>query len=279
MIIDTHCHYNLEPLSDGWQSHWKKARTAGVGASVVVGTTIDSSTLACKIAGSDDALLASVGVHPTHALETLREVETPEAVIDQLKILIRKHEVSAIGECGLDYFRLPKTGAARELQLAAQHLVCKAQLELAGELHLPLIIHLRDKTDIAYDAFLKLYTQVSPGVPTILHCVSGPSTWLTEMLKLGVYVGIAGNISYRSAEQIRDLFSQTPPDRIVLETDAPYLPPQAHRGDVCEPYMISETAAFIRDQLDANLEQVQENSLSIFPQLQAVRAASEGVSS
>ncbi|MEX0895417.1 MAG: TatD family hydrolase [Patescibacteria group bacterium] len=270
MIIDTHSHYNLPPLYQDWHRHWQEAQAHDVVGALVIGTNLKTSRAAITISENESQLWPAVGIHPTMAGEFLKSSLELEKTIAELGKLANQDDVVAIGECGLDYFRLPKAGEARDAEIALQQQLCRAQLQLAGELQLPVSIHLRDKTSLAYHDFLEMYQEIDPQVPTILHCVSGPTDWVLTMLEHGAFVSVAGNVSYPSAEHVRGLVAIIPPDRLLIETDAPYLPPKAYRGESCLPWMISETMTFLEQFLDKNREDIYQNTISIFPQCEKV---------
>jgi len=261
MIIDTHCHYNLGPLYENWQKHWTKAQENGVLGSIVVGTDKETSEKAIKISDAQPELFAAVGVHPS---------EIGELNIDSIRTLAKSDRVIAIGEIGLDYFRLKKSD--RETRLR-QREGFRAQLKLALELNLPAIIHVRDQTKGAYWDVLDILRSVwKTGSPFILHCISGPSEYVEEAIKLGAYIGVAGNAGYPNSSDLRKLISQVPKERLLLETDAPFLPPQAHRGKPCEPWMIKETDWHLTHALEISSEELVENTCSIFPQFKPYQA-------
>ncbi|PIY80777.1 MAG: hypothetical protein COY80_01150 [Candidatus Pacebacteria bacterium CG_4_10_14_0_8_um_filter_42_14] len=261
MIIDTHCHYNLEPLYENWQKHWKKAQENGIIGSVVVGTGVETSKKAIAISEAQPALFAAVGVHPS---------EISELNLGAIKELAKSDQVIAIGEIGLDYFRLKKSD--RETRLR-QREGFRAQLELAAKLNLPAIIHVRDQSKGAYwDVLDILKSTWKSDSPFILHCISGPLEYVTEAIKLGAYIGVAGNAGYPNSGAIRELITQVPKERLLLETDAPFLPPQAHRGKSCEPRMIKETAWHLTHAVEISTEEIITNTNQIFPQFQPFQA-------
>lgn len=285
MIIDTHCHYNIPPIWDAeqtsvWKKHWDRAQAAGVLASIVVGVDAATSTLAMNMAESDSRLLAAVGYHPTDGLPTNKSLLNPEFTQQELhkislniRALCANSAIAAIGEVGLDYYRLSEIPAEAEAEITHQQAICSLQLQLAAEFHLPLILHVRDATNStrAYDDILQLlHTHASFDQPFILHCVSGSIPYIQQALKLGAYIGVAGNITYKSAQAIRDIVVATPADRILLETDAPFLAPQSFRGKPCEPWMITETGRYLATELQQDLAQILDNTLQIFPQLSSV---------
>jgi TatD DNase family protein len=278
MIVDTHCHYNLNPLLDNWQHHWQAAQAKGVGQTVVVGTTIATSQKAVEQAQAEAGLFAAVGIHPNdwHD-EQLGSVET---VIEQLSTLINRpteQKIVALGETGLDYFRLDKTSPEFETIRQTQQTSLRHHLRLAHQFNLPVILHVRDQevpeTPTPNNAYWDVarivaeLTQELGFIQTVLHCVSGPLAYHQAMVELGAYVGVAANATYKSADSIRRLALATPADRLVLETDAPFLPPQAYRGQTCEPWMIAETAQFVTALTTLSLDQLTNNAHRLFPQL------------
>lgn len=285
MIVDTHCHYNLEPLynaqtPDSWQEHWHRAQSEGVGACMIVGTTIESSTVAIALAATTTNLTASVGIHPYRVAELLESGEVEwetylKSTLTQLTQLSRNQQVSAIGEIGLDYYRMPKSSSEHQAIRTAQKQLVAKQLSLAKSQGLPVVLHVRDRLtpeervpDNAYWDMLSILEESAPLThPVILHCVSGPAAYVQAALDLGCYIGVAANCTYPSAMHIRKLIKQAPPDRILLETDAPYLPPQSNRGKICEPWMISETAEYLEKELGVPNTTILANTKRVFPTL------------
>jgi TatD DNase family protein len=275
-LIDTHCHYNMEPLYSGkefifnfkandpllnmtWQDHWQNAQEKGIVGSVVVGTMIETSNLALEIAKTDPNLIATVGVHPNHAHEVTVEQ------LDQAAQTWTKQKFHAVGETGLDYYRLNRSSADFQQTANNQKEILHWHLKLAEQYNLPLILHVRDKTDQAYREILGILKKEYQGdKPFVLHCASGPADYIKEALKLGAYIGFDGNITYPKAQEVRDLVDSVPADRLLVETDAPFLSPQSKRGRVCEPWMIMETAKYVEEELDFNLEQIFENTQLFF---------------
>jgi TatD DNase family protein len=273
MIFDSHCHYNLESFCADYLQYWQNAQEHGVTKSMVVGTDFHSSTLAAEIAEKTENLFAAIGVHPgvyqesiekteskLHLDDLISDIQTDE---EELKLLWNPSAVKAIGETGLDYFHI-SDGPQRDLVIQAQQLALKMHLKLAEELHLPILIHVRDKSEQAYWDVLKILREYELPQHFVLHCVSGPISYVQQAVEMGGYIGVAGNVTYKNAEHIRDLVRSVPKDRILLETDAPYLPPQEFRGKTCEPWMISKTAEFVEKELGQDLEQIYQNTLQFF---------------
>jgi len=275
-LIDAHCHYNMEPLYSGqefifnfsendplrsmsWQDHWQKAQDKGVAGGVVVGTMIETSHLALAITNTDSSLIASVGVHPNHAHDTTIEE------LDQAAQTWTKQKFHAVGETGLDYYRLDKTRNNFDQLADQQRAMLAWHIQFAQDQDVPLILHVRDKTDQAYREILAiLQAEYQGDKPFVLHCASGPVDYIAEAIKLGAYIGFDGNITYPKAREIRDLVKSVPADRLMIETDAPFLPPQEHRGQVCEPWMVAQTAAYVEKELGLNFDQIFENTQTFF---------------
>lgn len=282
-IIDTHCHYNLEPLYSGqafcfkikdedpilkkdWHDHWQKSQENGIEKSIVVGPGIKSSQKAIEIVETEKNLYAAVGIHPERASKT----GNIEELLEQLGELAKHKKVVAIGETGLDYFYLNAESQEEILKIKEkQAKLFIEQVKLANKLNLPLILHVRDQGEDAYFETLKIierYWQFNNSL--IFHCVSGPLEYIRKALTMKhSYFGFDGNLTFKKADSIREIFSlvqKTDSKKILLETDSPYLAPEPYRGQICEPYMIIETAKYIKNNLGANLEEIYQNSLSAF---------------
>ncbi len=258
-IVDTHCHLNLSPIADDWQSHWQRAQEAGVRAAWIPGTTVESSRLGWQIAQQEEHLWSLVGIHPGEVDASW--AENPEKiaeVIAALEEMIVKDRTQAvpkilgIGEIGLDFFRLEGEGAPRVR--AAQKDLCSALIDLARRYNLLVSLHVRDKdlssdpqSQSAYWEVLSLVQKAQLEQPFILHCSSGPLAYVEQALALGAYVSFAGNVTYPNAQPLRDIWQITPENRRLLETDVPFLPPQGYRGKMCEPWMIAQTASWLQD--------------------------------
>ena len=304
-IIDTHCHYNLEPLVLDVAKHWQDSLSDAVVGAVCVGTNLETSTKALNLAQSYDALFATIGIHPGEYTEKIKSLlhgdqysqskldETITQDIQELSALLTYNldptkKLIAIGEIGLDYFKLRSKGLKRELVLSLQKQAFKKQLELAFEHELPVILHVRDQaqryelsqqnTSNAYFEVYEIvsnlvskYTKNEKKVPVlILHCASGPKEYIQNFLDLGAYIGVAGNATYANATEIGEIISMTPPQKILLETDAPYLAPLQHKGQTCEPRFIKMTATFLEQSFGINLDIIINNTLKVFPQFSAV---------
>ena len=277
-IFDTHCHYNLEPLYSGkngyfrqeqlkeveemtWQDHWQQAQAEGVKASLIAGACLESSKLAIKQASQEPNLFASVGLNPAD-FSKRTPFEKLLANLEQIKQLAVETCAVAIGEAGLDYFRLDNSQdelIQQQQDIFVQHLL------LANQLQKTLIIHARDQGEQTYfDILALLKTHFNFKQPFILHCASGPAEYIQQTVKLGAYVSFAGNITYPNANHLRQLLALVPQDKLLIETDAPFLPPQPYRGRINQPFMIKSTAVYLQQEFKIDLEQVFNNSCQAF---------------
>ncbi len=284
MIIDTHCHYNMEPLASEWQTHWHQAQEKGVTHSIIVGTGLDTTQVAIEQASQEPALFVAPGIHPyryeeqvtTQHLNQNDVLANVEQDLKKLALLIpTTHKAVAIGETGLDYFRMPESETEQAVVRQAQQQAFIGHIKLAEQHQLPLIIHVRDRQvseqPLAHNAYwdtLNILKEHHSGTqPFIFHCVSGPLSYVKSGLEMGAYLGVAGNVTYKNADHIRSLVRTAPLDRLLLETDAPFLPPQEFRGKICEPWMISLTAEFMQEDLGISPEVVYTNTRTLFPSI------------
>jgi TatD DNase family protein len=212
-VIDTHAH--LDACADRPSALLRRARTAGVDRVVTVGTGIESCHAALELADLHEEVFASLGIDPHQAggAEASR--------IGELRDLLEHDRAVAVGETGLDYFR---DRAPKERQRA----LFEAQLELAEELGKPVVIHTREADRDTADVLAGF------GGTVVMHCFSSPGL-LTTVVERGYYVSFAGNVTYPKANDLRAAAAQVPAERLLAETDSPYLAPQARRGRPNEP--------------------------------------------
>lgn len=246
MIIDTHVHYNLDPFFPTWKTYWNEAQENGVEKSIVVGTDEQSNQRAIEIVQSELNLYAAVGIHPEYVSEHNDFV----LQITKVESLLSNSKIVAIGECGLDYYRLPQTQEGEDIKKKQKELFIH-HIELSKKHNLPLIIHCRD----AYADMIALLTTHQPKF--VLHCMSGDLEYLKKSLALGGYISFAGNVTYPKATIIQELARHTPLNRMFIETDAPYLPPQMHRGETCQPSYIAETVQCVAELLNMNRDKLE----------------------
>jgi TatD DNase family protein len=242
MAIDTHAHLEMAAFDGDREAVLERAAAAGLTAIVTVGTTLPDCEKAVALARRYPPVYAAVGIHP----HEVKEIDS--ATYDALRLLGREKKVVAIGEIGLDFFY---DLSPREVQLRR----FAEQLDLAEELDLPVIIHDRD----AHAETLGILRPWKGRLRGALHCFSGDAAMARECIALGFYLSVAGPVTYRKADQLRAVAREIPPERLLVETDAPYLSPEPHRGKRNEPAYVVETArrlAEIRGVPAAELERL-----------------------
>jgi TatD DNase family protein len=236
MLIDTHSHISDRAFDADRAAVLARAAEAGVTAMVDVGIDLESSRRALACAEAHPQVHAAVGVHP-HEGDGV-----DAATIDALRALARgSRRVVAVGETGLDFYRNRST---REGQVHSLRL----HMALARELSLPLILHLRSSANAgpgatdAYETMIALLREEGAGLRGVSHCFSGTVALGEAFVALGFDVSFAGNATYPAAQVLRDAARALPLERIVVETDCPYLAPQGRRGKRNEPALVRETA-------------------------------------
>jgi TatD DNase family protein len=228
MTIDTHAHLEMEAFDGDRDAVLQRAAEAGLEAIVTVGTTLADCEKAVALARQHAPLYAAVGIHP-HEVKGING-----ATYAALRTLTRRDKVVAIGEIGLDFFY---DHSPREVQLRC----FGEQLTLAEELDLPVIIHDRE----AHAETLEILESRKGRIRGVLHCFSGDWAMARACLAMGFYLSIAGPVTYRRSEPLREVTRQMPLERLLIETDAPYLAPQPFRGKRNEPAYVVETAGCV----------------------------------
>lgn len=224
MIIDTHCHLDFEHFDSDRQAVIDRAVAAGVRYFINIGSSLEGSRRSAELASEHGNIFASVGIHPHHAKEA-----TDEA-FSEIRNLAANKRVVAIGEVGLDYSKSPSAPAGQK------ELFIKF-IGLAKALRLPLVIHNRDAHD---DTLNILEANYNPPVGGVMHCFSGDRKLLDRVLEMGLFVSFTSNLTFKNAKALREVAKRVPPERLLLETDAPFLAPQSKRGQRNEPAYITE---------------------------------------
>ena len=249
-LVDTHCHLQSEKFDADREEVLARALDV-LDWLVVIGDDLESSLAAVNL--TRDRVYASVGVHPYHA------GAVDDGVIARLRELAANERVKGIGEIGLDYFKYNET--PRDVQ----RIGFERQLELAAELNLPVVIHNRDSTDDLCDVLQAHASALSSG---IIHCFAGPVSFVERALSWDFYISFAGNVTFPKAEDLRVAAQAVPLNRLLVETDAPYLAPQPVRGKRCEPQHVRHTADFLADFLNLDCEefsaQTAKNAAELF---------------
>ena len=262
-LIDSHCHLDFPDLEAERDQVMARAAGAGVALMVTISTRIGQFERVRTIAETYPDVFCSVGTHPHNAGE---EDGIPAAEI----VSLAEHpKVVAIGEAGLDYFY---DKAPREAQAAG----FRTHIAAARETGLPLVIHARDADD---DVAEILRDETGKGAfPFILHCFSSGRALAETGIELGGYVSFSGILTFKKSEELRDIARDLPRDRLLVETDAPYLAPTPHRGKRNEPAYVAHTAAILADTIGVSGDEIAEitteNALRIFSRIP--RAALDG---
>ena len=258
-VYDNHAHLEIEDGDVGLSLDDQLARAGEVGVLGVVqaGGDIDSSRWSAWAAASHPRVLAAVAIHPNEAPAYLEAGTLDEAiaVIDELAAQPR---VRAIGETGLDFFRTDEAG--RPAQFAS----FEAHIALAKKHGIAMQIHDRD----AHEAVLETLARVGAPDRTVFHCFSGDADMARIATDAGYYLSFAGNITFKNAQNLRDALAVTPLERILVETDAPFLTPSPHRGRPNAPYLVPVTVRFMAEELGADLDdlctQIAANTLAVY---------------
>jgi TatD DNase family protein len=224
-LTDTHCHLDLPAFDPDRAQVIDRARRAGLTRILIPGIDLAGSRRAARIARTDPMLRFAAGVHPHES----SSVDRP--TLAALRELAGSEGAAAIGEIGLDYFRdrAPRTDQRRAF---------RAQIELAFELGLPVVFHVRDSQEDALAAL----SEFAGRVRGVWHAFSGDAAAAERAAELGFCFGLAGPLTYPGSGRLRDAVRAMPADRILLETDSPYLPPQGNRGRRNEPALVFEIA-------------------------------------
>jgi len=242
LLIDTHCHLDFPQFDQDRDLVIQAAREAGVGYFVNIGATLDSSASACNLAKQYPEIFASVGVHPHDADSFDCQAE------EKLKELAKNNKVVAIGETGLDYYRNLSSEKNQEQAFIKQ-------IELAKHLNLPLVLHCRQAEKQVME-ILKAYMPLR----VVVHCFSGDKDFLNDCLNLGFFVSFTCNITYKKAQDLRELVKLTPLGRLMLETDAPYLSPEGFRGKRNTPEHIKLLAEQVAKIKEVSFEQIADKT-------------------
>lgn len=251
-MIDVHCHLNFKAFENDVDEVIKGAKDAGVEKIINVGTSIESSINAVELTEKYEDLYAIVGIHPHHADKLDKGWEK------EIDKLARKPKVLAIGEIGLDYYSY-KSNEIVDPKL--QKKVFEAQIEIAKNVDLPLQIHNRQAGADVIEV-LRHHKSILRNLPGMFHCFAADFDILKKVLDLGFYIGYDGNITYKGIAKgemvaLCELLNKTPLERLVVETDAPFLTPQPYRGSRNEPGYVIITAKYIAKVLGVSFDEIE----------------------
>ena len=234
MLIDSHCHLDFEGLAERVPDVLARAEQAGIGRVVTISTRVSRFEIYRALAESDGRIFFTVGTHPHQA------GEEPDVPADDLVRLSRHPRCVGIGEAGLDYHynRSPRD---------VQRRVFRTHIAAARETGLPLVIHASD----ADDDMIAILTEETRRGPfaAVLHCFSSGAALARAGVELGLYISFSGMLTFRRSDELRRIATEVPHDRLLVETDAPYLAPEPHRGRPNEPAHVGHTAARLAEVL------------------------------
>lgn len=249
MLTDTHCHLHLSQFDPDRDEVVARAEANGVTGIIEVGLDLESNRKAIALATRYPQVYAAVGIHPHEAGEVTQETW------EELRSLASQPDVVAIGETGLDYYR---DYSPRKKQKEA----LKRQLSLARGLKKPVILHNRE----AHDDLLCIVEEDGEGVTGVFHCFSGDLAMAERCLEMGFYISIAGPVTYRNAHRLRELARTLPLEKLLLETDSPFLSP--YRGRRNEPAYVKLVAQKVAEIRGASFEELAqataENATRLF---------------
>lgn len=256
MLIDSHCHLNMLDLSpyDGSLPRLVEETTAsGVAIMLCIGTDQNDSPLVKDIASQFNNVYASVGIHPSEVANNPLAIEAIIALADHPKVV-------AIGETGLDYYY-------NQEGLAAQRESFRRHIRVAAQIHKPLIIHTRSAH---HDTIEIMRTENAESVGGVMHCFTESWEMAKEALDLGFYISISGIVTFKNAENVRDVATKIPADRLLIETDAPYLAPVPMRGKKNEPKYVKYVAEFMAQLRNVSYEELIGTTAENFQRLFAI---------
>jgi TatD DNase family protein len=252
VLIDSHCHLDFDSLANDLDGVLARARSAGVTGMVTISTRVRQFARLAAIAEPHDNVWCSVGTHPEHA------GDEPDVTTEELVHLAAHPKCVAIGEAGLDYHY---DGPPHDQQAES----FRRHIAAARETDLPLVIHARDADDDVADI---LEAETARGAfPFVLHCFSSGPELARRGLALGGYVSFSGILTFKNAEPIREIAAFTPADRLLVETDAPYLAPVPHRGKPNEPAFVRYTAERLAEIRGVSFEEVARQTTTNFAEL------------
>lgn len=252
MLIDSHCHLEYKGLVEDQAGVLARARAAGVGGFLSISTRMREWDQVIATAEREPDVWASVGIHPHEADD---HADLGEAAL----LAATNHpRVIAIGETGLDYYY---DHSDRETQKA----LFRRHINVARETGLPLIVHTRDAED---DTAAIMSEEMARGAyPALIHCFTASAEFARKVLDLGLTISLSGIVTFKNASDLQAIAANLPEDRILVETDAPFLAPVPHRGRVCEPAFTADTASFVAALRGVTPEQLAESTTRNFARL------------
>lgn len=252
MLVDSHCHLEYEGLVDDRSGVLARARAAGVGAFLNISTKRSEWDQVIATAAREADVFASIGVHPHHADDHRDLTE------DELRAAAAHPKVIGLGETGLDYYY-------DRSDRGVQQALFRRHIAVARETGLPVIIHTRDAEE---DTAAILTEEMGKGAfPALIHCFTASRDFGQRVLELGLSISISGIVTFRNAADLADFAAEIPADRLLVETDSPFLAPVPHRGRRCEPAFVADTARFLAERRGTSLDDFETVTTSNFNRL------------
>lgn len=251
-LVDSHCHLNYEGLAERQDEVLSNARARGVSAFLNISTRQREWNEVISVAERNADVWATVGVHP-------HEADAHPDLGSAVLVEAAKHpRVIAIGECGLDYYYDKSDRAAQRERF-------QAHIDAARASSLPLVVHTREAE--ADTAEILGQAAKEGGVTGVLHCFTGSAELARKGLDLGFYVSLSGIVTFKNAKDLQDTAKWLPSDRMLVETDSPFLAPVPHRGQTCEPAFVADTAAFVAELRGESVEELAQTTTANFYRL------------
>ena len=252
VLVDSHCHLDFDVFDDDRDDTLRRARDAGIGTIVTICTKLSRFNDILALAAADENIWCSVGTHPHHV------DEEPKLIVEDIINQTADPNVIGIGETGLDFYY---DNSSRE----AQRESFRRHIAASRDTQLPLIVHSRDADE---DMANILEEEMGQGTfPGVLHCFSSSAELAQRALHIGFYISFSGIITFKNADSLRDIARNVPTNRILVETDAPFLSPIPNRGRRNEPSFITHTAAKVAELKNQSFDQLSRHSTENFFQL------------
>lgn len=243
MFVDSHCHLNYKGLVEQEREVLERARSAGVRAMLNISTRESEWDAVIGLAEREPGVWASVGIHP-HEADQHGDI-TSEKLIEKSK----SPRVVGIGETGLDYY-YDYSDRAQQKACFRQHIIA------ARETGLPIIVHTRDAEE---DTAQIMRDEMEQGAYSgVIHCFTASADFARQALDLGLYISLSGIVTFKNARELQDVARTVPDDRLLIETDSPFLAPVPHRGKTCEPAFVASTALFLAELKNVSIEKLAE---------------------
>lgn len=260
MLIDSHCHLNFPELKSNLPKLLENMQENQVDYALVVSTRPDNIDDVINIAKSDDRLFATAGIHPDEKLPDFN------LTYDYLLKFCEEDKVVAVGETGLDYYW------NKDQDMKWQHDRFQVHIDVAKNVGLPLVIHTRDS---AHDVHMMMQNSGIEECGAVIHCFTEDVNWARKFLDLGAYISLSGIATFKNATQIHEVAKFVPLDRLLVETDSPYLAPVPFRGKTNQPAYVRNTAQFIADLREIELTELaaatSDNFFKLFTKVKITR--------